>query len=124
MSDFTHKKHEAENRIKFYQDRITAIQDSVQELEIKVQQQKERVREAVCTAEEVCPRIATERSRQSIQSEVDKLKRLIDKELPQRAEQEEIEAQYLEAMEQYEDAKQTIDNQRKALTVSILAWVL
>lgn len=121
MSDFSHKKHETENRIKYYQDRITAIQDSVQELEVKVQHQKERVREAVRTAEEVCPRIATERSRQSIQSEVEKLRRRIDKELPQRAEQEEIEAKYLEAMARYEDAKQTIDNQQKALTVSLLA---
>lgn len=113
----SHKKHEAEQRIKYYQIKIREYQTNIAELESKVERQKERIEAAVHAAEEVCPRIETDRSRQSIQSEADKLKRRIAQELPDQAEQDEVESQYVEAMERFTKTKQAIKNERKALKV-------
>ena len=105
---------------KYYSDRVEAIQNAVSGLEGKVAEQKERAERAVCEAEEVCPRLVTERSRQSIKSEMEKLRRRIDQEMPGRAEQERIEAEYLEAMQRYEKTRQIIQSEQDALEVSIM----
>lgn len=117
VSDISHKKHEAEERVKFYQDRIREIQDNISLLQSRVSRQRERVEAAQENAERVCPRIVTERSHQNIESEAAKLKRRIAQELPDRKEQEEVEAQYVEATNLYLNTKGAIKNERKALKV-------
>ncbi len=87
-------------------------------LESKVAEQKRDADAAACSAEEVCPRINTDRSHKSIKSEIEKLKRLISQELPHRSEQEEIEAQYIQAMDRYKETSDAIDMEKKSLMVS------
>lgn len=118
MGGFSHKKHEAQQRIKYYQDRISQYQANVLELESKVGEQKERVEAAARAAEEVCARVETDRSRKSIQSEIDKLRKRIDEELPQQAEQDKITEQYMEAMQRYERTSDAIRNEQTALKVT------
>lgn len=117
MGDFSHKKHEAEKRVKFFADRVGKIEADIAELESKVARQKERAEAAARAAEEVCPRVVTERSRQSICSEIEKLKRRIEEELPEREEQERIEKEYVETMDQYKKTLGAIKRQQEALKV-------
>lgn len=79
--------------------------------------QKDRVVAAILAAEEVCPRVETERTRQSISSEMEKLKRMIERECPQVEEQERVTSEYLAAMDQYEKTQTLIQNQTDALKV-------
>ena len=58
----------------------------------------------------------TDRSRQTIKSEIDKLKKRIEQEQPERAEQEKIEAEYVEVMERYKMTKYAIKERGKGST--------
>ena len=80
-------------------------------------EQAEIIEAAVAAAREVCPRIATKRSYQSLQSEIVQLQQLLVRELPQRAEQEEVRDQYLDALDKFNNAKEAIKDERKALQV-------
>lgn len=120
MSDSSRKKRECQQKVEFYQERINKILEDVGNLESVVLEQKQRAEEAVRKASEVCERIKTERSRKSIQTEIAKLKRYIEQELPQVAERDEIENCYIEAMELFEKTKDAIDGEKKALEVSIV----
>ena len=120
MSDFSRKKHESEQRVKFYQDRINKIQEDVDSLETKVLHQKQRAEEATRKAREECERIATDRSHKSIQTEIAKLRRYIEQELPQLAERDAIEERYIEAMKLFKNSKKAILNEKLALRVRVL----
>ncbi len=117
MGDIAHRKHEAQQRIKFFQDRIDSIQTGIAELEARVASQKAAAERAIRQAEEVCPRIETDRSRQSIRSEIDKLMQRISEELPEKEEQERIDKEYVEAMERYQKTEKAIRNEQEALQV-------
>lgn len=117
MADSAHKQREAEQVVKHHRDRISLIEKAVAELETRVAEQKQQANEAVRKAEEVCPRIVTERSRKSIKSEINKLERCIERELPQREEQERIEKEYLLAMKRYERTQQIIRDENAGLNV-------
>ena len=117
MNDYFHKKHEAERVVKYFKERIKTIQDSIATLEATLAENKERAEAAVQDAEKVCPRVKTDRSRQTIKSEIDKLKKRIEQEQPERAEQEKIEAEYVEVMERYKMTKYAIKNEERALRV-------
>ena len=113
------KKREADKRVLYFQERIDAIQKDIDTLNAKIADNKKRAEAAAEAAERVCPRIATERSRQSIRSEIDKLKKCILQERPELSQQEEIETQYLEAMERFEKTQSTIADEEKALKVCL-----
>ena len=123
MEDSAHKKREATQMVKYYRDRIDTIQATISELETKVSEQKERVVVATRKAEEACARVATERSRQTIKSEIDKLQRYIEREMPQQAEKERIEAEYEKAMDRYLNTRQMIKDEQHALKVRKVAVV-
>lgn len=118
MGDCTHKKREAEQKVKFFRDRIDKFLEEVRKMESKISQLKKEAEQAIQKASEVCQPITTKRSRKSIQTEIDKLRRYIDRELPQLAEREEVEEQYLEAMGLYKKTVEAIEGEERALNVS------
>ena len=117
MGDYSHKKNEAKQRIKFFMHRISQVQSGIAELEKKVAEQNAQAEKAIREAEGVCPRIRTERSRHSIRNEIEKLKRRIEQELPEKEEQERIEVEYTDAMERYQRTQKTISDEEKAHSV-------
>ena len=50
-------------------------------------------------------------------SEIEKLKRYIQQEMPDKEEQERIETEYLESMERFKKCQKTIKDEHLALTV-------
>ena len=109
--------------MKFYQDKISKIHEDVANLEASIDKLKQDAERALEKASEVSQPIKTKRSRKSIQSEIDKKKRHIELKLPQLAEREEIERQYLEAMGAYEKTDETIRGEEHALKVNLICWL-
>jgi len=104
--------------VKFYQDKINKILEDVANLEARIARLKQDAEKAREEASKVCQPIKTKQSRKSIQSNIDKLKRHIELKLPQLAEREDTERQYLEAMDLYKKTADTISGEENALNVS------
>ena len=117
MADFAHKKHAAETMVKHYKEQISSIQAGIAELRARVVKEREQAEAAVLAAEEVCPRIETERSCQSIRLEVDKLQRYIEQECPRMEEKEMVATEYLRAMDRFKGTLQIIEDEKDALEV-------
>jgi len=123
MGDCNNKKREAEQKVRFFQDRIDKIQCDVRNLESDIAKLRQEASRAEAKATEVSQPIDTKRSRKNIQSEIDKLKKHLDKRLPQLAEREEVEREYLEAMDQYKTTAELIAGEEDALKVNTLLFV-
>ena len=117
VGDTSHKKHEAMEKVRFYRDKITEIQGIISVLQANVRLQNDKVEAAKEAAEKVCPRMNTERSHQSIESEVRKLRRRIDQELPDKSEQVEVEKEFFVAKNRFRDTKSAVKNEKKSLKV-------
>ena len=89
-------------------------------LESKIAQLWQDASRAEEKAKEVSQPIDTKRTRKNIQSEIDKLKKILDQRLPQLAEREEVEKEYLEAMDQYRTTAELIAGEENALKVTLL----
>ncbi len=120
MGDGNHKKREAEQKVKFFQDRIDRIQSDVRNLESQIAHLRQDANRAEEKAKEVSQPIDTKRTRKSIQSEIDKKKKHLDRQLPQLAEREAVEKAYLEAMDQYKSTAELITGEEDALKVSVV----